>query len=467
MSEVSVTNGMLEFTDEMELKTIIDSLNAMNIRDSIYFPIDSIQQDTLDDIPIYRWFEDQLNFYGLRQSINEDIEAELAQGTHINDISDDYFIQSELMRMLLNEDNEMKVGDDIHKYIDPCTAFIIHNENWTLLSEIRSGIDASDLANPDLEVFKMGTDCIDCDVYFYSQRLEEEGLEYEFTIYSPFGDYPDIDYYWDFGDGFSSTDDNPIHEYAGEGEYNVTLVAIEEGECYSKISFKLLATDSDCKVEFSEKVDDKTVQFTDKSQPSDGGWINTWYWEFGDGTYSTLQNPSHTYAVADNYNVKLTITDNLLCTKTTKGDGKKVKIKEEEDCCKMNGKAPKYDKDYTDGAEEWYMTVKGWKTNFILFTTMGAKSTNFHRVGNEFKKDKADFINAYIAGRIFYEDCETEVVINRSDPKSNKKSTTIERTFWIDASRIKRESLTSAHFIEDEDYELPALYIRTISPNCD
>ena len=47
-----------------------------------------------------------------------------------------------------------------------------------------------------------------------------------------------------------------------------------------------------------------TVQFTDKST----GTIKSWYWTFGDGKTSTLENPSHVYSKAGNYVVTLTAT---------------------------------------------------------------------------------------------------------------------------------------------------------------
>ena len=34
-----------------------------------------------------------------------------------------------------------------------------------------------------------------------------------------------ITYSWDFGDGGTSTETNPVHTYAGDGSYNVTLTA--------------------------------------------------------------------------------------------------------------------------------------------------------------------------------------------------------------------------------------------------
>jgi PKD repeat protein len=51
-----------------------------------------------------------------------------------------------------------------------------------------------------------------------------------------------------------------------------------------------------------------SVQFTDTSTDSDGT-ITAWSWDFGDGNNSTQQNPQHTYTVAGNYTVTLTVTD--------------------------------------------------------------------------------------------------------------------------------------------------------------
>ncbi|MDD4969306.1 MAG: PKD domain-containing protein [Paludibacter sp.] len=48
------------------------------------------------------------------------------------------------------------------------------------------------------------------------------------------------------------------------------------------------------------------VKFTDDSK-----YAATWAWDFGDGTTSTVQNPSHTYATVGNYTVKLTTTNEI------------------------------------------------------------------------------------------------------------------------------------------------------------
>lgn len=51
-----------------------------------------------------------------------------------------------------------------------------------------------------------------------------------------------------------------------------------------------------------------TINFTDISTPGAGA-IDEWYWVFGDGNFSTLQNPSNEYLLAGDYTVSLTVTD--------------------------------------------------------------------------------------------------------------------------------------------------------------
>lgn len=58
------------------------------------------------------------------------------------------------------------------------------------------------------------------------------------------------------------------------------------------------------------------VQFTDRSTTCGGSVISQWFWEFGDGTTSSLQNPLHGYIAAGQYNVKLTVTTTSGFTET-------------------------------------------------------------------------------------------------------------------------------------------------------
>lgn len=116
---------------------------------------------------------------------------------------------------------------------------------------------------------------------------------------------------WDFGDGSTSLDQHPVHAYASEGEYTVTLwVSGPHGAASATgthtvagpliVSFtRLPAGDVD---EFQD------VVFT--SSVSGGVTPYGYYWDFDDGNYSTDANPTHNWETGGiTYTVTLTVTD--------------------------------------------------------------------------------------------------------------------------------------------------------------
>lgn len=113
---------------------------------------------------------------------------------------------------------------------------------------------------------------------------------------------------WDFGDGTTSTDCNPEHIYASVGIYFVTLT-ISNGTCTSSTTLEVWLDNivpQDCYADFWVYNLATTGFFNDMSWSIDT--IDSWYWEFGDGSTSTLQNPQHQYATYGYYDVSLTIT---------------------------------------------------------------------------------------------------------------------------------------------------------------
>ena len=116
-------------------------------------------------------------------------------------------------------------------------------------------------------------------------------------------------WYWDFGDGNTSTLQNPTHTYTGAG---LSYVA-----CLTIVSTDSLCTDTFCDTitpgvagcqayftYYTDSLSMNTVQFIDQSQ----GVISSWYWDFGDGSPAvTTQNPVHIFPAAGTYNVCLTI----------------------------------------------------------------------------------------------------------------------------------------------------------------
>lgn len=117
---------------------------------------------------------------------------------------------------------------------------------------------------------------------------------------------------WDFGDGSTSTLQNPTHVYRIAGSYAVTLTVTNAGGSNSKsvsgyITVTGVAPVADFTATPVEGRAPLDVTFTDTST----GSISSWLWDFGDGTTSTAQNPTHTYSKAGMYTVRLTVSGSL------------------------------------------------------------------------------------------------------------------------------------------------------------
>ncbi len=117
---------------------------------------------------------------------------------------------------------------------------------------------------------------------------------------------------WDFGDGGTSTSQNPSHVYASPGTYSVQLeVTGTSPDGTDSVTAPVSATvvGPDLTALFSVSLSSLAATFTDLSTPGPSGPITAWDWDFGDGTpHGTTQNPSHTYAAAGTYTVTLTVT---------------------------------------------------------------------------------------------------------------------------------------------------------------
>lgn len=124
---------------------------------------------------------------------------------------------------------------------------------------------------------------------------------------------------WDFGDGNTSSSANPIKSYTSVGTYTVHLFNTYS---YCTDSFsKNIRILSRPVANFTSDVTSRcqpnlTVNFQDLSTNA-----ISWLWNFGDGTTSTLSNPSHTYTNYGNFDVQLIATNNSGCTDTMRRAG--------------------------------------------------------------------------------------------------------------------------------------------------
>jgi PKD repeat protein len=114
---------------------------------------------------------------------------------------------------------------------------------------------------------------------------------------------------WNFGDGTTSTQQNPSHTYTGAGTYAVTLTARNAygADSETKAGFVTAGAKPDAEFTADQRIGTAplTVRFSDLST----GNPVSWAWNFGDGTTSTEQNPTHVYNLEGSYDVTLTATN--------------------------------------------------------------------------------------------------------------------------------------------------------------
>ena len=115
---------------------------------------------------------------------------------------------------------------------------------------------------------------------------------------------------WDFGDGINdSINRNPIHIYTSPRTYTVNLTAVNLNGTDSKLTTIIVLESKVLPVaNFNSNITSGYaplyVKFTYLSMNANG-----WNWNFGDGTNSIEQNPTHTYSTAGKYTVNLTVNN--------------------------------------------------------------------------------------------------------------------------------------------------------------
>ncbi len=120
-------------------------------------------------------------------------------------------------------------------------------------------------------------------------------------------------YSWDFGDGTTGSGAKPSHTYSHAGEYTVTLtVTDDEGET-GEVAHQVSVADAPPLASFTVGTASPTatqpVPFDASGSSDPDGTIESYSWDFGDGTTGSGAKPSHTYSHAGEYTVTLTVTD--------------------------------------------------------------------------------------------------------------------------------------------------------------
>jgi len=193
------------------------------------------------------------------------------------------------------------------------------NHNYTAAGEyiVSLTINGADSTCIDThtETIVVEDNSMNCQANFWWHHNCQSGNPLEIKFVNNSYTYgPITEFAWNFGDGTTSNEEDPIHVYTDYGLYDVNLAIVTESGCASERTLQVWVHDytTNCMALFVPVIDSINplqVYFEDYSL----GQINSWYWEFGDSATSTEQNPTHIYAEAAVYTASLTI-ETFNCT---------------------------------------------------------------------------------------------------------------------------------------------------------
>lgn len=144
----------------------------------------------------------------------------------------------------------------------------------------------------------------------FEHAVSDDHVTVSFTNKSTDADKDPLTYEWNFGDGTTSSEPNPVHKYpAGNKDYVVELIA-DDGKTTGKISHTVSISQLNNipVAAFDTSVSGMVLTYTSKSTDADGDPL-TYLWDFGDNTTSKSAQGTHTYAAPGEYTVTLTVSD--------------------------------------------------------------------------------------------------------------------------------------------------------------
>ncbi len=221
----------------------------------------------------------------------------------------------------------------------------------------------------------------ECSVYFYWWPEDNDDpltISFEGEVWT---EEELVSWHWNFGDGSESVESHPVHTYAEEGEYHVTVSILTADSCSSVFEMPIYVGGGcwwldECQAYFwyEQEYSDSTntVLFFDESWV-DGSEIVSWTWDFGDGEASSEQNPIHVYTEEGEYVVTLSIETADSCSSTIEqmvwvGDN----ICWPEDCQAFFW----YEQDYSDSTNTVHFFDESWGDVFSWEWEFGDGTTS-------------------------------------------------------------------------------------------
>ena len=109
---------------------------------------------------------------------------------------------------------------------------------------------------------------------------------------------------WNFGDGSTSTEASPRHTFTTGGSYTTSLT-IRNVSGSSTMSTYINVLGAPVLTSVGASPSTGAAPLSTNFHASYTGYVSSWQWDFGDGTFATTQNPSHLYNLPGNYTARV------------------------------------------------------------------------------------------------------------------------------------------------------------------
>lgn len=188
------------------------------------------------------------------------------------------------------------------------------NGTYTVELQVTDG-SAIDVMRKDVVVTNIADDAIVLEPSFVLQIIEKT---VHLSDLSKIEGVTDVTYIWDFGDGSTSSEKEPIYEYKQAGNYEISLQLESNGIKSEVFKAPIVITDFvydfaplievsfDAKIVGSKVLFEPIVNYSG-TMPDRINYI----WQFGDGQVSVEKNPMHSYSSPGKYTVILAAGDGL------------------------------------------------------------------------------------------------------------------------------------------------------------
>lgn len=452
INDLSSCNISLNSNNILKFPSIEKFINAIDILENanLLFDKDSLYCDDA----VYSAFEYYYNFTSLRAKIEDNIfQLENNDALFENNNPDDHFIINNTIRSLLSEDCVVMISNTYYIFFDDFIIGVLNGDwrNVELVLSISQSPNEDDLlflCNSNEDIFYIDGDTKSkCTVNFSYTRSLTNPYQFYFKNHS-FCLENNFSVLWDFGDGTTSTELNPIHTFSSSFDSsNVLLHIFYDNNDYKIIkNIKLW-----CNSDFTYQVgSDGKVAFTSTSSPGENDQIANYSWNFGD--FSNVSGAdktkvTHQYSSNGTYLVKLIITTKDECTH----ESSYIVTIENKLCCKNNDhRIVTIDVGPKNKIKSHLRVTNG----LMYIHRIDAKTVCYYVKNNgSLKREKADELGAGWKGEIYPngngDGCGSSVNTELSKIKKNRKYFIYSYSTVYSKIRVLPNSLTATYFVYD------------------